>query len=167
MHVSWLQVLLDVIALLLVWSSQDIRTLTFNVIRNKQWQWHNIPAPFQPLHPDGVAELSTFWGAIWPKAMANGLLTSQQALRLQVVSHCQAALIRSHNSYRDRHILGVLASGSDAGWQTRWTVKSHCCFRQLSWHKLLVRWTFWSVCGMHGSHCSLTAFEGHRKQVCS
>lgn len=47
-------------------------------------------------------------GAIWPEAMANGLLTSQQALRRQVVSHCQAALIRSYNSCRDSQILEAL-----------------------------------------------------------
>lgn len=40
--------------------------------------------------------------------MANGLLTPLQALRLQVVWLCQAALINSYNSWTVSHILQAL-----------------------------------------------------------
>lgn len=116
MRVGWLQGLLDASVLLLVWR---ISALSVDAIRNQQWQWQDMPAFAPRLVVETALQSSPlFLGAIWPEAMANGLLTSHQALRRQVVSHCQAALIRSYNSCRDSHILEGLASGSTADWQT-------------------------------------------------
>lgn len=91
LHVTWLQRLLYVSVFPFVLTGLGIGFLTVNAIRNKQWQWQEI-AHFQFQYRDlvrkwycrnGIAELSNFGGVIWPGAMANGLLTPQQALRLQ------------------------------------------------------------------------------------
>lgn len=51
---------------------------------------------------NGAAELTSSWRAVCPEARANGLLTPRQALGLQVVLHCGAALINSYKSWRDK-----------------------------------------------------------------
>lgn len=49
-----------------------------------------------------VLQNSPLLGAVCPGAKANGLLTPRQTLRHQVVSHCQATLINSYKSWRDK-----------------------------------------------------------------
>lgn len=43
-----------------------------------------------------------FFRDVCPGARSNGLLVPRQSLRLQVLSHCQAVLIRSYKSWRDK-----------------------------------------------------------------
>lgn len=71
---------------------------------------------------------------VGPGARANGLLTPRQAPGLRGVSHCQAALINSHNSWRDEsqsHTGGrapantLTGKGTHNRSQTR-TIHTHC-----------------------------------------
>lgn len=107
---------MSVLYLWLVLTSRGFRFPTAHRIRYPQWQWqdkaacpslsskylHSINLCMETLVIKWCCRTLHFLGAVCPGARTNGLLTPRQALGLQVVSHCQAALINSYNSWRDK-----------------------------------------------------------------